>query len=116
MVAAIPRANGIMKVIPPTFDATWCDATASTPSLPINSVTTEKTAISRKMVTPMGRPSRRSRQMTAKFGAEKRENVPARRTREYRTMPTMARNSHHITMAPDTPQPTPPIAGMPNPP
>ena len=54
--------------------------------------------------------------MTAKSGAEMRAKVPARLTREYRTMPAIARNSHHMTMAPDTPQPTPPMAGMPNPP
>ena len=105
-----------MNVIPPTFEATWCDATASTPSRPIRSVTTENTATSKKIAMPIGRPSRMRRQMTAKSGAEKRENTPARSTREYRTTPTIAKNSHHMTMAPETPQPTPPMAGTPRPP
>ena len=105
-----------MNVIPPTFDATWCDATASTPRRPIRSVTTENTATSKKMAMPIGSPSRIRRQMTRRSGAEKRENTPARRTREYRTTPIIARNSHHMTMAPDTPHPTPPMAGTPSPP
>ena len=82
MVAATPSATGIMDVTLPTLKTIWWAATASTPMRPIRSVTIENTVPSKNMVTPMGRPSFTSRQITAKSGIEKRENAPARRTRE----------------------------------
>ena len=68
MVAAMPSDIGIMYVMPPTFDAIWCAATESTPRRPMSNVISEKIAISKNIVAPIGRPETDETQDRARIG------------------------------------------------